>query len=332
MQNIIAVCDHETEYAHKLMEFMNGKKAFMMKAAAFTDEERMREYSNSNKVDIMLLSENMVNETTISLRAGKKVMLKESKNKNAHPEIGNVYKYQSAEKILREVMSLYDAENLFLNEDTKWRERKQIIGIYTPAGGTRKTSFALTLGQILAKQSSVLYMNLEGFSGLETMLGMSFEHDLGELLYYAGHTGSNPVLKLPSLTVTLQNMDIIPPVQSPDDLKSIKTSKWIELFSGIMTGTDYDVLVLDLGNEINDLGYILDFCTSVYMPVREDPPAKAKIKDFYDYIKAAGVDTGKIKTLKLPFNTASKAGRDYYENLAWSELGDYTRQLLSKAR
>ena len=40
-----------------------------------------------------------------------------------------------------------------------------IIGVFSPLGRCLKTSFALALGQILAKERAVLYLNLESYSG-----------------------------------------------------------------------------------------------------------------------------------------------------------------------
>ena len=73
-----------------------------------------------------------------------------------------VYKYQSSEKVIREVMACYGVEN---GVDTSPallpKKEMRIIGIYSPVGRTQKTSFALTMGQILAKERAVLYLNME---------------------------------------------------------------------------------------------------------------------------------------------------------------------------
>lgn len=84
-----------------------------------------------------------------------------------------VYKYQSSEKVIREVMACYGVEN---GVDTSPallpKKEMRIIGIYSPVGRTQKTSFALTMGQILAKERAVLYLNMESYSGFERAAGM----------------------------------------------------------------------------------------------------------------------------------------------------------------
>ncbi len=330
MKNIIAVCDTEAEYAQKMMEYMNGKSSFFMKAEAFTKTESIEEYTRKNEIDCMLISESMFNEKLAASRIKKKLILTENKYIKDSIEAPEIYKYQSAENIIREVVSLYEAEKSAMDEILNWRGRKKVIGIYTPVGGARKTSFALALGQALSKQEAVLYMNLEGFSGLETILGRVWKSGLGDLLYYLQRKDIPPASKLPSVTENIQNMDIIPPVQYPDDLKSVKATEWIELFSNIMSETAYDTLILDVGNEIEEIGAILDFCTKVYVPVREDPLSNAKVRSFEAYLKHRMSDTGKVQMLKIPFNTASSLGKEYCDGLVWSELGDYVRNLIKE--
>ena len=330
MKNIIAVCDREVEYARKLMDYMNHKNSFFLKAAAFSKEDSIVEYGEEHDIDYLLISENMLNEKTKSVRAKKKIVLMENNKTEGAYSYKNIYKYQSAESIVREVMSSYEAENAALNDEKKWRGKKRIIGVYTPVGGTRKTSFALAAGQILARHTPVLYMNLEGFSGLEEILGCSGCGDLGDLLYYSKHSDTEPAAKLPVLTVTVQNVDIIPPAACPEDLHDISSAEWTGIFSSILTKTSYETLILDIGNEIRDIADILNYCTVVYMPVREDPMADAKIEDFELYMKTRNVDPEKIKKVKLPFNSVSVLGKEYCENLIWSELGDFTRSLIQK--
>ncbi len=332
MKNIIAVCDSEAEYAQKMMEYMNGKSSFFMKAEAFTKTEYIEEYMREEEIDCLLISEAMMNEALAYSGVKKKLILTENRYVKDSVEAPEIYKYQSAENIIREVVSLYEAEKSVMDEGIKWRGKKRVIGVYTPVGGARKTSFALALGQAISRTEATLYMNLEGFSGLEKMLGRVWKTGLGDLLYYTRRKDTPPASKLPSVTESVQNMDIVPPVQSPDDLKNVKTDEWIELFSSIMAETAYDALILDIGDEVEDVAAILDFCTEVYVPVREDPLSNAKIDSFEAYLRRSMSDAGKVRKIKAPFSTASSLGKEYCDGLVWSELGDYARGLAKEGR
>src|SRR5699024_5654064 len=59
-----------------------------------------------------------------------------------------------------------------------------MIGIYSPVHRIGKTKFALRLGQKLARQIPVLYLNLEGYSGGAHYFQEGADKDLGDLLYF----------------------------------------------------------------------------------------------------------------------------------------------------
>ncbi|MDQ9824849.1 hypothetical protein RFZ44_16190, partial [Acinetobacter sp. 163] len=58
------------------------------------------------------------------------------------------------------------------------KKTTEILGVYSPVGRCLKTSFALALGQILARERAVLYLNLEEYSGFEELIGKGFAHNL----------------------------------------------------------------------------------------------------------------------------------------------------------
>ena len=40
----------------------------------------------------------------------------------------------------------------------------------------------------------------------------------------------------------------------------------------------------------------------------------------------------KMRKIHVPFHTANRTGKAYFEELVWSELGDYVRQILRDGR
>lgn len=60
-----------------------------------------------------------------------------------------------------------------------------MIGVYSPIGRCGKTGFAVTLGQVLAKDSKVLFLSLEEFSGFSQMMGTQYSGSFSDLVYYS---------------------------------------------------------------------------------------------------------------------------------------------------
>lgn len=110
------------------------------------------------------------------------------------------------------------------------KKTTEIIGIFSPLGRCLKTSFALTLGQILAKERAVLYLNMEEYSGFEELMGKGFAHNLSDLLYYVRQDNQNLLYKMNSMIQTINNLDYVPPVQMPADIRTTAWQDWERLF------------------------------------------------------------------------------------------------------
>ncbi|EJW99035.1 hypothetical protein EVA_12858, partial [gut metagenome] len=93
-------------------------------------------------------------------------------------------------------------------------------------------------------------------------------------------------------------------------------------------------LVLDIGNGIEELFQLLDLCKCIYMPVLSDVMSSCKVAQFENLLRIWDYPQVLAKTVKvkLPYHTATASPEVYVEQLMWSELGDYVRNLLRKER
>ncbi len=331
-RNIFAVCDLEVEYAYHFMEYLNQRRNLPFEVQAFTSAETLCQYAREQPIEILLISDKAMCEEVRRLQVGKLLILTEGVH---HPELDqypSIYKYQSSDQVVREVMDCYGAEESLADYLPISKRNARIIGIYSPVGRTQKTSFALTLGQILAREQATLYLNLESYSGFEQLLGETYERNLGDLLYYVRRENANLIHRLGGMVQSLQNLDYVPPALSPLDIQSTPAAEWIGLFREIIGNSTYEVLILDLGDGVQDICQILDICHRIYLPVRGDAVSVAKLAQFENLLHIWDYQTilDKIQKIKLPYHSTSRSGKGYMEDLVWSELGDYVRQLLRK--
>ena len=210
----------------------------------------------------------------------------------------------------------------------------EVIVVYSPVGRTMKTTFALTLGQILAKKRGCLYLNLEACSGFEYLLERSFDQTLGDLLYYQRLGSEQLITKMGSIVQSVNNLDYLPPVLSMEDIQSTTAQEWISLLQQIIDYSNYDVVILDLSDSVSQLYKVLEQCTRIYMPIRADPVSQAKIHQFEHTLQVweKQMVLDRIRKIKLPYHRSSKTGIGYMDDLVWSELGDYVREMLRTER
>ena len=191
-RNIFAVCDLEVDYALNFMDYMNRKKNIPFEIQAFTSVENLIAYGKQTHIELLLISGRAMCREVRDLDIGKIIILSEGVHPPELDQYPSVYKYQSSSDVLREVMACYGAEKKTVADQIAvLKKTTEIIGIFSPLGRCLKTSFALTLGQILAKERAVLYLNMEEYSGFEELFEKEYPYTLSDLLYFVkqGSTG-----------------------------------------------------------------------------------------------------------------------------------------------
>lgn len=334
-RNIFAVCDLEVDYACNFMDYLNQKRNIPFEIQAFTTVESLLAYGKTSHIELLLISGKAMCREVREMDIGKIVILSEGVHPPELDQYPSVYKYQSSSEVIREVMACYGEEKAVTPVSfAVLKKTTEVYGIYSPLGRCLKTSFALTLGQVLARDKAVLYLNLEEYSGFEELMGKGFNHNLSDLLYYVRQENQNLIHRLNSMVQTVNNLDYVPPVQTPADIRGTVFKDWERLIREIMLHSSYEVLILDLGNGIDEIFQILDMCTRIYMPVLSDVMSACKIAQFENLLRIWDFPQVLSKTVKVkpPFHMGGEPPEKYVEQLLWSELGDYVREIVRKER
>lgn len=328
MRQVMAVYDVDPFYAARFAEVVNQKEKIPFEVMAFTSLERLRSYVAENPVELLLISSSVSREEVEGIGVKHVVSLADGETVQADLEYPSVYKFQSSGSIIREVMACYcEKEGDAPPQATAARAR--IVGVYSPVGRCLKTSFALTMGQLLAQDGRVLYLTLEEFSGLSALTKAEYRTDLSDLMYYYSQ-GTYNILRLNSVVHSIGGLDYIPPARYPEDLAQMKAEQMAGLLEKLAKESAYETLILDAGNYGKNVLPLLKLCEAVYMPVKEDSISLAKLEEFFKYLDASGNEdlAGRIHKLKLPYHSSFGRRENYLEELLWGELGDYVRQML----
>ncbi|MEG1144862.1 MAG: hypothetical protein RSE05_05780 [Clostridium sp.] len=328
MKHVMAVYDVDPLYAVRFAEVVNQKEKIPFEVMAFRSMERLKNFAKENPIELLLISSLVGREEIEELGIKRVISLADGETLKTDMEYPSIYKYQSSDNIIREVMSCYcevegEARPVSLSSPAA------IIGVYSPVGRCLKTSFALTIGQLLAQDERALYVTLEEYSGFSTLAHTEYQSDLSDLMYYYNQ-GNYNILRLNSVIHSLNGLDYVPPARYPEDLAQMGAEQMADLIRKIAEESIYETVILDVGNYGRQVFPLLKICSVIYMPVKEDSVSLAKIEEFYNHLNSSGNEAirEKIKNLKLPYHSSFGRRENYLEQLLWGELGDYVRQLL----
>lgn len=324
-KNTIAICDSEAGYAGTLTEYLNSRKKLPFHAEAFTDPAKFCQYAGKNQPAFLLIAEENLNQQIQALQIPHMMVLSSDRG-SEEPGKKCIYKYQSAESLIREVMA-YCQEAVFPEYIYGYKRKLRLAGVYSPLGRCGKTLFALTACQIWGESRNVLYLNMEDYSGWPGPEEEDAFQNLSDLFYCLRQGKAFP--RLENLVRTCGNLDYIPPVSSFEDLRSVSCREWSSLFDHLEKESAYHLLVLDMGNSMDQLFSILDLCDQIYMPVLEDWVSRQKLEQF-KRIAFSLSDTleSRIIELHLPLAPCNEKAPDFPRNLLWGKWGEDVRKIL----
>jgi hypothetical protein len=335
----MAICDTEETYAYRLAEYVIEKGRFWGNMPdrcpycvhLFTEVEKLKSEMEQKSVGVLLIAESaleLLEEDYRKWQDVRIVVLQENEGRKKE-NLCYISKYQSPDTILQSVMDSVE-------EFSDWRDTEvltdldvKLIGMYSPIKRCLQTSFALTLGQVLAKKHKVLYLNFEYYSGLGRLLRREFSADMMDVMYYFRCAKEKLAMRLPSILQSLGGLDYIPPIQSPLSIGEVEGNEWVGLCRELASIGQYEYILLDLDDGMNGLFDLLKQCWKIYTIVREDSFAEAKMNQYEQVLQLNELDEIAEKTVKCRFPVFQRLPSDL-EMMTHGELAEYVRSIAEK--
>lgn len=333
-KQILAVCDSEEEYTRRLCEFLQRKGLHTFEIIAFTSRKKVMAFAGESEITLLLICEKEFEKSLYGLISGQIIILGEQrfKEKRLEEKTAYIYKYQSCEAVFQELMG-YTAETKGIQPATfsgfSADRTLKIIGLYTPVHRSLQTTFAFVLGQLLAGNHQVLYLNFESYSGIRERMEKEFRTDMSDFMYYLNTARDSLYFRLKSMTETIGNMDFIPPGFSYMDICGIEKEQWFLLFEELKKHTSYEYLILDLSDHMQGLFDILRICTHIFTLIKEDGIALAKVAQYEKLLQYTAYEDVLEKTKKCSPPLFSQIP-ERFEELPYSELAAYTKKLIKE--
>lgn len=295
----IGICDSDTGYVVSFMEYVNMNESIPLRVSAFTGVEAVMEYTGNNRLDLLLLDEN-INCKELEIK-----VIRLSDIKNANTDNKYIYKYQNINNIIEIIIQELNEGN------SNTTSQNYVYGIYSPISRSGKTEFARG---ICDYYKDSLYIGFEEYSGLfnKTYESSGYRDIYERFMYYllSKNEMINEVVeelfKETGLKafITLNYMDI----------KEVKRHHIEWLIKRFRDTENYKRIVFDMGVGIPsdiDIFFNMD---KVYVPVMKDKNSLNKLNLFKKIIadKKYALLEKKIVFIEVPkTGYDSKVMRDF---------------------
>ena len=268
-KEILAVLEPKKEYANLFLSFLQGRTDLMFDVQVFTEEQALEEYAEAVDIHVLLASEDS-QYTIFEKKAGHIILLSEGRMVREQETYPTIYKFQSAEQILRAVFEICaekegDTECSYIPRRTRFCRQ---LAVFSPYGGSGKSTLSVVLGHLLGQGKRTLVVSLEAFSRDYGWLPEGQCQGVSRLIYYIKQGRRDLEMKISSLVVQAGNADYLQGVSHFLDLQEMEREDMELLLSSIREYSSYDVIIYDIGFLNAGLWSVLEQCDQVYEPIR----------------------------------------------------------------
>ena len=293
-EKTLVICDKEARYAKGLGDNISERKEFAFKVYACTSAESVKCFLDSHHIDILIIDEGFTWGERKDFGAEVTFVLSRGSCKDLLEEEVELFKYQSADAILAEVVESYlRKSNVTILKNVK-KQSKKMIAVYSPVHRIGKSIFAMALSRELAKEKKTLYVNLEAYPILKEE-----GKNLGDLMYYARQEQDELGSRLASIVRVRDGLEYLIPIPLITDLKEITVNEWRNLFEKILEESLYENLVLDLDDSVDGLFEILQLCDWIYTPVLDEERANQKVSRYENALQLLGLSSVLEKSIRF---------------------------------
>lgn len=291
----IAIADSDEMYLNHISNYLI-ENVHTFEVFSFTTKGNLVKFvmDKSNKIDIVALSEDLIDNIASEINAPVKILLSDGTYTDMEGfEVVN--KYQKAEKFINDILLIYAEKTGRVEAVATGDKETKILGFYSPVGGSGKTTLALAASVSIARQGKrVFYLNAEKINSTVSLLNEGENSSMSDVYLALKTKGSNVGLRIMAnkCTDSETNISYIKPSESSLEINEITSAEFVRLLSEFEGLGEFDYVTVDFDSEFTkEKAKILEKCDKIIVPFLAETASLSKARLFirelgmYDELK-----------------------------------------------
>lgn len=254
----IAIADKNEIYLERLVEVLQEYED--LSVSIFTDVDILERTLQSKKFDVLLFDPDISDEK-ISFYNTKLAMClysEEAQNTVLYTECEKTIKYQRISRIYKDIIKAFADKAGYIPDFVNSKSAK-LLAVYSPVGGSGKTTIALALANMLSSMgNSVLSLCMEQLDSSSCMNIHTEEKEGITVLLESLDETTNFELKMKGITQkNAEGISYIEGFERIVDYNSISKEEISTVLEKIIKYGNFDVVVVDMESRLDDIGYAI---------------------------------------------------------------------------
>ncbi|MDD4503921.1 MAG: hypothetical protein PHS15_03725, partial [Clostridiaceae bacterium] len=200
----LAIADFDEIYVRGLSDYINSNHSSDFMVSCFTRIDSFIRYLEQQPpAEVLIISPDFYDISVGYPHIKLKVLLSTGALSREYPGFQIISKYSTGEKLLGEVVHLYSEFNPFEMRLPTCSKKAELIGVYSPGGGTGKTTIAAALSmQCTELGIQSFYLNLESIQSTGVFFNSNSKRNLSYIFYYLKEKSRNLSFKMDGIKNT----------------------------------------------------------------------------------------------------------------------------------
>lgn len=283
----MVVADNNKDYLESFAGFMrssNESSRFIM--TYFSDIDRLNTYiQRGDIIDILLISSDLYDEE-LPLSGDVTTIFLEDDVIEESNKAYSVYRYQRLDQILSDILSVYYEKNKIAGEMLARSKETQIFAVFSPSGGSGKTTIAVNLCKQLALNDlKVFYLNSETFNTSRLYFSSQDDDYSLKILYYVKSKTEQLLSKIEQLKkhdpdVGVDYFDL---ETNAEEMLELTEKEIHHLLNGLVQTGAYDYIIVDLDSSIHTRNIaMLKESDWIVWPMGNNPQSIYQSESFFE--------------------------------------------------
>lgn len=284
----IVVADHNSSYMESLSAFLRtSEEASRFIVTYFSEQEKLESYlSRGDLIDILLISPELYEPKLNIAPETCTILLEDDQLSTNKDSMESVFRYQRLNQLISSILAIYYERNQSAGKLLARSKKTKVITVYSPIGGSGKTTIATNLSKQLAlNHAKVFYLNLELLNTTRLYFTSAEDNPSLQIFYYVKAESPQLLSKIEALKKydAYSMVDYFDIAISADELLEFNEADVKRLINGIVETGAYDYIVVDLDSSLHERNIAaIKECDQIIWPIANDVQSLLKTKSFFD--------------------------------------------------